>query len=82
MAPWTAAAAYECAAAQSMDLWTATKKGLHSFGGDTSSCPGPYPTADYPEFHFGCRLGLNFSPLLGGLGNHCVEYMSLLSYEN
>ena len=29
MAPWTLAAAYECAVAQSMDPWAATKKALH-----------------------------------------------------
>ena len=57
MAPWTLAAAYECAVAQSMDPLAATKKGLHKYGGDTSSCPGPYPMAACPEFHLGCRLG-------------------------
>ena len=29
MAPWISATAYECAAAQSMDPWVATKKALH-----------------------------------------------------
>jgi hypothetical protein len=29
MAPWTTAAAYKCAAAQSMDPWAVTKKALH-----------------------------------------------------
>ena len=54
MAPWTSAAAYECAAAQSMDSWAVIKKALQECGGDTRSCPGPYPL---PEFHIGCRLG-------------------------
>ena len=29
LALWTSAAAYECAAAQSMDPWAATKKAFH-----------------------------------------------------
>ena len=29
MAPWTSVAVYECAAAQFMDSWAATKKALH-----------------------------------------------------
>jgi hypothetical protein len=28
MAPWTSAAVYECAASQSIDTWTVTKKGF------------------------------------------------------
>ena len=43
----------------STEPWAVTKRALH---GDTSSCPGPYPTAACPEFHAGCRLGQNFSP--------------------
>ena len=53
MAPWTSAAAYKCAAAQSMDSWAAIKKVSQECGGDTSFCPGPYPTAACPEFHVG-----------------------------
>ena len=53
MAPRTSAAAYECAAAQSMDPWAVIKKASHECGGDTSSCPGPYPTAACPKFHVG-----------------------------
>ena len=53
MAPWTLAAAYECAAAQSMDPWAAIKKASQECGSDISSCPGPYPTAACPEFHVG-----------------------------
>jgi len=55
--PWTSTAAYECAAAQSMDPWGATQKALQERSGDTSSCPAPYPTVACLEFHFGCRLG-------------------------
>ena len=40
-----------------MELWAATKETLYQYGGDTSSSPGPYPTAACPEFHVGCRLG-------------------------
>ena len=36
MAPWTLAAAYECAAIQSMDLWAVTKKALYYCEGDTT----------------------------------------------
>ena len=57
MAPWTSAAACECAAAQSLDPWAAIKKASQECRGDTSSCPGPYPTAPCSEFHIGCRLG-------------------------
>ena len=57
MAPWTSAAAYESAAAQSMDPWAVIKKASQEYGGDTSSSLGPYPTAACPEFHIGCRLG-------------------------
>ena len=57
MAPWTSAAAYDCDAAYSMDQWPATKKALHLCGGDTSFCPGPYPTAARPELLVGCKLG-------------------------
>ena len=57
MAPWTSAAAYQCAAPQFMEPWAATKKDLHQCGGDTSSCLGPYPMAACPEFYIGCRLG-------------------------
>ena len=49
--------AYESAAAQSMEPWAATEKALHQCGGDSSSCPGPYPKADRPEFHVGYWLG-------------------------
>ena len=46
----------------SMEPWTATKKVLSysQCGGDTSSSPGPYPTAACPEFHVG--QAKNFSP--------------------
>ena len=37
----------------SMDPWAAIKKVLHYCEGDTSSCPGPYPTAFCPKFHVG-----------------------------
>ena len=57
MAPWASVAAYDCAAAQSMDPWAAIKKASQECGGDTSSCPGPYPTTACPEFTIGCRLG-------------------------
>ena len=57
MASWTSAAAYECAASQSMDPQAEVKKTLHWCGGDTISCPGPYPMAACPVFHVGCRLG-------------------------
>ena len=57
MAPWTSAAANECAAAQSVDPWAAIKKPSQECGGDTSSCPGPYPTAACLEFLVGSRLG-------------------------
>ena len=53
MTPWTLAAAYEYPAAQSMDTWAAIKKASQECGGDTSSCPGPYPTAACPEYHIG-----------------------------
>ena len=56
MAPWTLAASYECAAAQSMDPWVAIKKASQECGGENSSCPGSYPTAACPQFHFVCRL--------------------------
>jgi hypothetical protein len=56
MAPWISAAAYECAAAQSMDPWASIKKASQECADDTSSCPGPYPTAACPEFHIGYRL--------------------------
>jgi hypothetical protein len=46
-----------------MELWAATKKALHYCGGDTSSCPGPYPTAACPEFHVSFRLELFTLPL-------------------
>ena len=52
MAPWTLAAAYECAAAQSMDKWAVIKKAFEECGGDTSSFLG-----HLPKFHIGCRLG-------------------------
>ena len=42
----------------SMEPWTATKNVFHLCGGDTISCPGPYPTAAFPEFHVGCHLVL------------------------
>ena len=32
------------------------KKALPPCGGDTSSCPGPYPTAGYTQCHIGCWL--------------------------
>ena len=38
---------------QPMVPWAAIKKASQKCGGDTSSCPGPYPTAACP----GCRLG-------------------------
>ena len=41
----------------SMEPWAVTKKGLHKCGSDTSSCPGPYPTAACPKFQVGYRLG-------------------------
>ena len=41
----------------SMEPWDATKKAFQQCVGDTSSCPGHYPTAAFPEFHVGCRLG-------------------------
>ena len=50
------------AASDAHEPWAATKKAL-SFsqcGGDTSSCPGPYPTAACPKFHV-CQAE-NFSP--------------------
>jgi len=53
----------ECAAAQSMDSWAAIQKASQECGGDTSSCPGPYPTAACPEFNIGCRLGRELSTL-------------------
>ena len=56
-APWTSAVAYECAAAQFMDSWGASKKDLYCCGNDTSSYPGPYPMAVCPELHVGCKLG-------------------------
>ena len=40
-----------------MAPWAANKKPFHYCGGDTSSCPGPYPTTLCPEFHVNCRLG-------------------------
>ena len=45
-----------------MEPWAATKKALSysQCGGDTSSCPRPYPTAACPEFHVG-KIE-NFSP--------------------
>ena len=30
------------------------KKALPPCGGDTSFCPGPYPTAACPQCHIGC----------------------------
>ena len=59
MAPWTLAAAYECATSRSMDPWAATKKALQYCGGDTSSCPGPFPMVACVEFHV--RSAENFS---------------------
>ena len=53
MAPWTSVAAYEFAAAQSIDPRTVTKEALHQCGNDFSSCPGPYPTPTCPEIHVG-----------------------------
>ena len=52
MAPWTSAAAYECAAAQSMEPWAATKEPLSysQRGGDTSSCPVPSQRPFLPNF--------------------------------
>ena len=41
----------------SMEPWTAMEKALLQCGGDTSSCPGSYPTTACLEFHIGCRLG-------------------------
>ena len=61
MTPWSSAATYECAAAQSMDPWSAIQKASQERGGDSSSCPGPYLTAACPEFHIGCRLGRELS---------------------
>ena len=58
MAPWTSVVAYECAAAQSMDPWAATKKALH-----VAVTPGPNPTAACSEFHIGCRLGRELTTL-------------------
>ena len=43
---------------------TVTKKALLQCGGDTSSCPSPYPTAACPEFYIGCRLGRELFTLL------------------
>ena len=60
MDPDTSLAAYECAASQSMDPWVATKKALHQGGGDTSSCPVPYPVESCPECHV--DQAENFSP--------------------
>ena len=57
MAPWTSAAAYECAATQSMYPWAAIKKASQECGGDTSYCPDLYTTAACSEFHIGYRLG-------------------------
>jgi len=40
-----------------MAPWTVIKKALRQCGSDTSSCRSLYPTATYPEFKIGCRLG-------------------------
>ena len=61
MAPWISVAAYECVAAQSMDLLAAIKKASQECGGDTSSCSSSYSKAACPEFHVG-YIG-NFSHL-------------------
>ena len=37
----------------SMEPCAATKNALHQYGSDTSSYPGPYPTAACPEFYVG-----------------------------
>ena len=39
-----------------MAPWTAIKKPLPQCGGDTSSCPNPYPMGACPEFHIGCKM--------------------------
>ena len=41
----------------SVKPWTAFKKGLYLYGGDTNSCPGLYPKAACPDFRIGYRLG-------------------------
>ena len=37
----------------SMEPWIAISKGLPQCVVDTSSCPGPYPIAAYPQCHSG-----------------------------
>ena len=61
MDPWTEWQHTYKLPPMSMEPWAATKKALHQCGGDTSSCPGPYPTVTCPEFHVCCRLNQNFS---------------------
>ena len=59
-----------------MEPWTAIKKGLPQCGGDTSSCPGPYPTAACPEFHIGCRLGRELFTLPTYNNLNCIVLMN------
>ena len=47
-----------------MESWTAIRKALRQCSDDTSSCPGPYPTAVCPDFHIGCRLSRELFILL------------------
>jgi len=42
-----------------MEPWAATNKALSYCDGDTSPCPGPYPTAAYSEFHIGFSIMLS-----------------------
>ena len=53
MAPCTLAASYECVASQSIDLWAAMKKALHSCGSDSSFYWGPNWTVACLKFHIG-----------------------------
>ena len=45
-------------------------------GGDTSSCPGPYPTTACAEFHIGSRLGRELFTLLSPIGLYIKTYLN------
>ena len=40
----------------SMEPWTTIKKALPQCGGDTNSCPDPYPMVACPQCHISCWL--------------------------
>ena len=64
--------------AQSVDPWAAN---LHQCGGDTSPCPGPYPTAACLEFEVGCRLDRELFSLPSCFTNMNVVHCIFLNVE-